>query len=234
MFRWKRLSLLTAILLVVSLAAPEAAAKKKKKKRSKKEPTVATGTLDDGKLEVAWFSGGGLAFVEADEIDYLWVKEDFSMDGRTFHFEEWPDPEFLGEGASERDENDRRLARQMNADMGRSFAESLGPVFGSKAQTSTSEGDIRVEGRIVDCSTGNNAAKLLVGFGAGAGYTTVDLKFTDKASGDLLAAIHHRVVSGTSWSTTDSKFFKWIKKMGEELADNGFWGHYQDGDPVDD
>lgn len=226
----KNLAVLATAALVLTLLAPEASAKKKG--RDKKQPTVATGTLDDGKLEVAWFSNDGLAFVEADQIDYLWVREGFSLDGKTFHFAEWPEPEFLGEGASERDENDRRLARQMNADMGRSFAETLGPVFGNKASTSTSEGDVKVEGRIVDCSTGNTAAKMLVGFGAGAGYTTVDLKFTDAASGELVAAIHHRVVSGTSWSTTDSKFFKWIRKMGEELGEEGFWGLYQNGDPV--
>ncbi len=233
MFKWKQISLLTAALLVVMLVAPEAAARKKKH-RVKKEPAVATGTLDDGSLEVAWFSEDGLAFVEADRIDYFWVREGFSMEGKTFHFEEWPEPEFLGEDASERDENDRRLARQMNSEMGRSFAETLGPVFGSKAKTSTSEGDIRVQGRIVDCSTGNTAAKMLVGFGAGAGFTTVDLKFTETSSGQLVAAIHHRVVSGTSWSTTDSKFFKWIRKMGENLEEDGFWGLYQDGESIDD
>jgi hypothetical protein len=122
----------------------------------------------------------------------------------------------------------------MNSDMDRSFADTWSSVFGSRAGASTSKGDIIVEGRIVDCSTGNTAAKLLVGFGAGAGNTTIDLKFKEKSSGKLVAAAHHRVLSGTSWSTTDSKFFKWIRKFGEDIVEDDFGGMYRDGDGVDE
>lgn len=203
-----------------------------KKQGKSKERVVFTEPLDDGKLDPLWFSESGVAFVQTDEADYFWAKEGFSFEGKTFHFKPWPEPEFLGEGAEERDENDHRLARQMNAEIERSFADTLSRVFGDKAQASIEDGDVVVEGRIVDCSTGNTAAKMLVGFGAGSGYTTVDLKFTDKATGELVAAIHHRVVSGTSWSTTDSKFFKWIRKLGEEIVDEDFGGLYEDGDRV--
>ena len=223
------LTLLLLGLVVAGISTTDAEARKK---RSKAPLEATTEPLDGGKLIPTWFAKDGLAFVETDEADYFWAKEGFSLEGKTFYFKPWPEPEFLGKDGSERDENDRRLARQMNSEMERSFAETLGPVLGGRAKTSTERGDIVVEGRIVDCSTGSTAAKMLVGFGAGAGYTTIDLKLTDKATGELVTAVHHRVVSGTGWSTTDSKFFKWIRKFGEELEDQDFWGLYQDGDPV--
>ena len=42
-------------------------------------------TLDDGKLEVSWFSDDAV-FREADEIDYLWVSEGFDLDGKSLQF----------------------------------------------------------------------------------------------------------------------------------------------------
>ena len=75
---------------------------------------LAAGTLDEGKLDPAWF-GGVSEFREADEIDYLWVAPGFSLDGKKVRFVEWPEPEFLGPKASERDAGDQRLARQMNS-----------------------------------------------------------------------------------------------------------------------
>lgn len=186
-------------------------------------------TLDEGRLIASWF-GDNPVFVETDEIDYLWVKDGFDLNGRTLHWLPWPEPDFQGPKATERDENDRRLARQMSSDMHRSFADTFNINYGSALKSSVDSGDIEVVGRIVDCSTGSGAAKALVGFGAGAGNTTIDLKFTDKATGEVVAGIHHRVVSGTSWSTTDSKFFKWVKKAGKELSKHGFAGTYQRGD----
>lgn len=193
---------------------------------------AADGTLDEGRLDVSWY-GEGLTFVEADEIDYLWVKEGFEIAGKSFFFPVWPQPEFIGEGADKRDQDDIDLAKQMNAVMHEIFAREWGEEWKSKgATTSLESGDVKVEGRIVDCSTGSRAAKMLVGFGAGAGGTTIDLKFTDASTGELLAAIHHRVVSGTSWSTTDSKFKKWIGEVGENIADKGFSKLYAKGRPA--
>jgi hypothetical protein len=195
-----------------------------------KRASVATGPLDGGRLDPSWF-GEGLAFVETDEIDYLWVAEGFELRGRTIHWQDWPEPtEFLGEDGPGRDENDFRLARQMASEMARSFADIFNRELGGAFPSSREEGDILAEGRIVDCSTGNRAAKALVGFGAGAGNTTIDIRFTEKATGNLVLAIHHRVVSGTSWSTTDSKFFKWVKKMGQEMAGEGLQKLYRAGE----
>ncbi len=114
----------------------------------------------------------------------------------------------------------------MAADMHNSFADIWN---GLGLTSSTTSGDIVVEGRIVDCSTGNRAAKVLVGLGAGAGSTVIDVRFKDAASGEVVAGFHHRVVSGTSWSTTGSKFFKWVKKSGKELS-GGFEEAYRKGD----
>lgn len=219
--KWMRR--LGVLLLIALCIAPLAWAKK--------EPKVATGPLDDGRLDPAWF-GSKVAFVEVDEIDYLWVKEGFAVDGHKFHFQPWGEPTFIGESADDRDADDRMLARDMNERMAWLFSEALGDAFSGKATTSTDDGDVLVVGRIVDCSTGNVAAKTFIGFGAGSGNTTIDVKFTDKASGELLVALHHRVVSGTNWSNTESKFGKWIREMGKDVAKKGFSNLYQKGDPV--
>jgi hypothetical protein len=211
-------SSLLSLLLLIALAFPAALA-------------GSGPTLDKGLLVPAWFGDAG-QFRESDNIDYLWVKEGFEIDGRTLHFLEWPEPEFQGKAAENRDENDRRLARQMNSEMARLFHDALGRAWQGRARTSMTEGDVRVEGRIVDCSTGSTAAKVLVGFGAGSGNTTIDLKMTDAETGELLVALHHRVVSGTTWSTTDSKFVKWVEKMGQEVGKKGLQDLYRRAKPA--
>ena len=217
----RRLSALCALALLLSLATTAEAARRPK--------TTPDGPLDDGRLDPAYF-GGTLQFREADEIDYLWVKDGFTLDGRTLHFAPWPEPELRGEG--ERDTNDRRLAREMSEDLPEMFQEAFAAALKGRANASTTAGDIQVEGRIVDCSTGNTAAKMLVGFGAGAGNTTFDLKFRDAKTGELLAAVHQRVVSGTSWSTTDGKLANWIDEFAEEVAKKGLQAIYAKGDTV--
>jgi len=209
----RRASFPILILLALALASTRAAA------------------LDQGRLDPSWFDGAG-EFREADEVDYLWVRPGASIDGKKLRFAAWPEPVFLGENAARRDDKDRRLARQMNATMPDVFAENFGKAFGQRISIVGEGEDILVEGRIVDCSTGASAAKVLVGFGAGAGSTTIDLKLVDAESGELLVAIHHRSVSGTSWSTTDSKFVSWVEDMTEEAAKQGFGRLYEEGDRV--
>ncbi len=187
--------------------------------------------LDDGRLIKSWY-GQDIEFRETDDIDYLWVKPGFSLDGRSLHFAAWPAPEFLGSDASERDTKDKRLAQDMNEEMSDVFARAFSNAFGSRLSVSQSEGDVRVEGRIVDCSTGSEAAKFWVGMGAGSGSTTIDVRFEDAASGELLMAIHHRVVSGTTWSTTDSKFVDWVDETADLLSKKGAEALYKKGDRV--
>ena len=97
---------------------------------------------------------------------------------------------------------------------------ALASALSGVAEVSRDEGDIGVTGRIVDCSAGSKAAKILVGWGAGKAYATWDIKFTDKATGELLAAIHHRAVSGTSFSEIDDKIAKWLEEFGAALHDD--------------
>ena len=219
--------LILSLGLLLLLSTSEAEAKKKKKNR--KAETPVSGTLDDGKLVVSWFSDDPLLFREADEIDYLWVREGFTIEGASLHVLEWPAPEI----PDDRDAKDRRLATQMNRSMAELFYDAWNQEWHG-TEVSTEGGDIEVSGRIVDVSTGSTAAKVLVGFGAGSGNTTIDLKFVDKASGELLLALHHRVVSGTSWSTTDSKFVNWALEVAEEIADKGAEKMYANGDRIDD
>jgi hypothetical protein len=222
--RMLAMSLLVPVVLI-GLSTEVEAGKKSK------PPKVATGPMDDGLLDPFWF-GEGLEFREADEIDYLWVKPGFELSGSSLHFTEWPEPEFRGKAADKRDAEDHRLARAIAAEMPRTLAEAYHRVFGGRLETSLSEGNVLVEGRVVDCSAGSAAAKALVGFGAGSGNTTIDLKLTDAGSGELLMALHHRVVSGSTLSTTDSKFFKWVEKTAERMADDGVQALYADGDPT--
>ena len=187
--------------------------------------------LDEGRLDPSWF-GDGLEFRETDEIDYLWVRPGFSLDGRSIRFVPWPEPELIGADAGKRDTKDKRLARQMASTMHEVFAEAFENAFGDRVKIVEGGEQLRAEGRVVDCSTGATAAKMLVGFGAGAGNTTLDWKLVDAASGELLVAIHHRAVSGTSWSTTDSKLVDWVDETIEEAAKKGFEKLYAKGDRV--
>lgn len=209
---------------VAALAPSEAMAK---------NAAASPGLLDDGRLEVTWF-GSGIEFRRPDDIDYLWVKPGFSLDGQKLSFATWPEPQFLGEGAEKRDVKDKRLANQMNSAMPETFAEAFRNAFGSRLKVVDKGATVRVTGRLVDCSTGSAAAKFWVGLGAGAGSTTFDVKFVDAKSGALLAALHHRVVSGTSISTTDSKFVKWVDETVAAFAKKGIEKLYQSGKKVKD
>lgn len=190
-------------------------------------------TLDKGKLEVSWFSDDAV-FREADEIDYLWVSEGFELNATSLHFKPWPAPEFLGPKASERDEKDHRLAKMMSSTMHEVFSSAFAKAYGDRIKTSFESGGILVEGRIVDSSTGSTAAKVLVGFGAGAGNTTIDVRFVDAKSGKALAGFHHRVVSGTTWSTTEGKFFNWVEDTAKNFAKKGIQKLYAKGKKVKD
>jgi len=187
--------------------------------------------LDEGKLDPSWF-GAVPEFREADEIDYLWVKPGFSFEGKKVRFDAWQEASFLGEKASERDAKDKRLANDLTGQMPELFAEAFENALGGQVTVVESGGEVRALGRIVDCSTGSAAAKFWVGMGAGAGSTTMDVKFVDAASGELLVALHHRVVSGTTLSTTESKLTNWIDELAEQIGKKGIESLYQKGKRV--
>ena len=180
-------------------------------------PASAAPLLDEGKLEPAWF-GGDREFHSTDDIDYLWVKPGFALAGQKIHFAAWEEPQFKGEKASERDTKDKRQANDLTGNMPEIFSEAFQNGLAGKVTVVKSGGDLKVVGRIVDCSGGSTAAKFWVGMGAGSGNTTFDLKFLDAKSGELVAALHHRVVSGTNLSTTDSMFVKWVDEFAERIS----------------
>jgi len=191
-------------------------------------PASAGQKLDEGKLDTAWF-GDDREFRKADEIDYLWVKPGFSLSGKKVQFAEWDEPQFMGEKAGERDAKDKRLANNLTGDMPEIFAEAFRNGLAGTVTVVKSGGNVKVVGRIVDCTEGSAAAKFWVGMGAGSGSTTFDMKFLDAKSGELVAAIHHRVVSGSNLSTTDSKFIKWVDEFAEQLAKKGLEALYLSG-----
>ncbi|MEO7795099.1 MAG: DUF4410 domain-containing protein [Thermoanaerobaculia bacterium] len=191
-------------------------------------PASAGRMLDEGKLDSSWF-GDDREFRKADEIDYLWVKPGFSLSGKKIQFAAWMEPRLLGEKAGERDAKDKRLANNLTGDMPEIFAEAFRNGLAGTVTVVKSGGDVKVVGRIVDCTEGSAAAKFWVGMGAGSGNTTFDMKFLDVKSGELVAAIHHRVVSGSNLSTTDSKFIKWVDEFAEHLSKRGLEALYSSG-----
>jgi len=172
--------------------------------------------LDKGLLDPEWF-GSGVEFRKTDDIDYIWVKPGFSVKGKTLHVVEWSEPNFL---EKDRDAKDQAKASELTELMPSRLRGALSATLAGTAKTSKEEGDLIVTGRIVDCNAGSRAAKMWVGMGAGSANVTFDIKITDDTSGDVLAAIHHRVVSGTAYSEIEDKIAKWLEEFGEALSDD--------------
>ena len=167
----------------------------------------AVGTLDEGKLDSSWFGIGDAEFRQTPHFDYLWVADGFDLDGRTLHFVDWEQPQFLGK---ERDSKDSARAFELTEKMPLWLRGGLAPAIGESVELSRDRGDVRVEGRFVDVNAGSTAAKWIIGAGAGSAAATWDIRFVDAESGKTLAAIHHRSISGTQMSDIDDKVVKWI------------------------
>jgi hypothetical protein len=172
-----------------------------------------TKPLDKGLLDRAWF-GPQVEFRTTDDIDYVWVKPGFSIKGKKLKVEAWSDPVLMDK---DRDAKDSAKATELTELMPSRLRGALAASLAGVAETSKEDGDLVVTGRFVDCNAGSKAAKFLVGMGAGAASATFDIKIVDKASGDLVAAVHHRVISGTSMSEIDDKLAKWLEEFGTEM-----------------
>ncbi len=172
--------------------------------------------LDDGLLDPSWF-GPGIVFRQAEDIDFLWVKPGFSIKGRKIHIDKWADPVFLGK---ERRPKDSAKAAELTELMPTRMRGALGAALAGYAEVSRDDGDLVMTGRFVDCNTGSKAKKWLIGMGAGHADATWDIKIVDKTSGEVLVAIHHRCVSGTTMSEIDDKIAKWLEKFGKALHDD--------------
>jgi uncharacterized protein DUF4410 len=173
-------------------------------------------TLDDGLLDCSWF-GPGIEFRKTEDIDYAWVKAGFTLKGRKIFIDKWADPVFLG---TERNAKDSAKVTELTEVMPTRLRGALSASLAGYAEVSRDGGDIVATGRFVDCNAGSKAKKFLIGMGAGKATATWDLKLTDKATGELLAAVHHRSVSGTAMSEIDDKIAKWLEKFGNALRDD--------------
>ena len=170
-------------------------------------------TLDKGLLDPSWF-GSQVEFRVTGDIDYVWVKPGFTVKGRKLKIEAWSDPLI---NDKDRDAKDHSKASELTDLMPSRLRGALAAALAGVAEVSKEDGDLIVTGRIVDCNAGSKAAKFWVGMGAGAASATFDMKIADKATGETLAGIHHRVISGTAMSEVDDKIAKWLEVFGEAL-----------------
>ena len=189
-------------------------------------PASAGRLLDEGKLDTAWF-GDDREFRKADEIDYLWVKPGFSLSGKKVQFAEWSEPSSWARRPASATPRTSAWPGTSPATCRRSSPRPSATDSRARSRSSSRGATCKVVGRIVDCTEGSAAAKFWVGMGAGSGSTTFDMKFVDAKSGELVAAIHHRVVSGSNLSTTDSKFVKWVDEFAERAGEEGPRGALQ-------
>lgn len=170
----------------------------------------AAGPLDKGRLDPAWF-GEDVEFRTSGRFDYFWIKPGLSLNGAKIQIAEWPDPLFLG---PQTDVNSKDSARafELAGEMPNWIRGALSSALAGYAEVSKDDGDYVLSGRFVDVKASNNVAKSMIGWGAGAGSATWDIKLTDKATGELIAAIHHRSLSSTAMSDIDDKIVKWLYK----------------------
>lgn len=159
--------------------------------------------LDEGLLDPSWF-GGERTFRTTDEIDYIWVADGLDLSGATIRIGAFEKTDLLGD---DRDSKDRAQASELAA----SFPSWLEGAIGSVAglSVSDSEGNYTLVGRIVDCNAGSVAAKWIIGMGAGSSTATWDLKLVNN-EGAVVAAIHHRAISGTNMSEIGDKILMWL------------------------
>ncbi|HYU32792.1 MAG TPA: DUF4410 domain-containing protein [Thermoanaerobaculia bacterium] len=170
----------------------------------------AAGRLDNGLLDPTWF-GQDVELHTSARLDYFWVKPGLSLEGARIQIAEWPDPVFLGPKADV-DNKDSARAFELSGSMPNWIRGALSNALDGYAEVSKDDGDYALSGRFVDVNAGNKVAKWMVGLGAGAATATWDMKLTDKKTGELVAAIHHRSVSGTHMSDIDDKILKWLSK----------------------
>jgi hypothetical protein len=74
-------------------------------------------------------------------------------------------------------------------------------------------GDILVTGRLVDCNAGSTFLRLMSGSGVLIGNATWDIKLVDAATGETLAAVHHRGMSGADTRNLGEKVNRWLTRV---------------------
>jgi hypothetical protein len=101
------------------------------------------------------------------------------------------------------------------------------------AEVTGETGDVVLTGRFVDCNAGARALRWATGAPASLANATWDLKLVDAATGETLAALHHRVMSGVDSRDLGEKIDKWLRSdlvpaLRDDLA------LYQDARPAED
>jgi len=187
-----RASRLFGIVFLLSLcayAAPPCAAEDKPKDL----------TTDDGRLESAWFGATAPDFHRCDgdrcklgkdevSVDYLWVKPSFSLKGHVLLLKPWESVAFLGD--AKRESGEIKNGAKITTEAATELVKMLNKAYKGFASASLTEGDWIVTARVVDCAGP---------FGIGwikFSNATYDLKITDKASGEMVLALHTRHVGG--------------------------------------
>jgi hypothetical protein len=165
--------------------------------------------LDDGLLDPEWFGIEGEWKTLAGAIDYLWVRPGFDLTDRTVHLARWSAPVMLN---GERDAGDSRLAYRLTDSMPGRLAQALAPELEGIAGVSRNEGDLRLTGRFVDCNAGSRFLRWLSGAEVIIANATWDLKLVDAATGETVAAVHHRAVSGADSRNLGEKIDKWLAR----------------------
>jgi hypothetical protein len=163
-------------------------------------------TLDEGRLDPAWFGGSALEFREIESADYLWVKPGFSAEGRTFWVKPWESPAWLGK---DRDVNDAARAEELTKTAHSRLKGALANALRGRADVSLYKGDVIVHGRLVDVKS-TRAARF-------SGAATWDVRFTDAKTGELLMAVHHRAINANFMSDLPTRMWKWMEAFAADL-----------------
>ena len=167
------------------------------------------GRLDSGLLDPQWFQVEEGEWRHTAPVDFLWVKPGFTLEGRTLRIDPWTEPILLGR---ERDARDSSLAIRLSDTMPRRLERALAQGLAGHAEVSGETGDVILTGRFVDCNAGPRVPRWVGSGPARIANTTWDLKLVDAATGETLAALHHRVFSGVVSYDLDEKLDEWVRE----------------------
>lgn len=174
-----------------------------------------SGRLDEGLLDPEWF-GPRITFRQDDEVDFVWMQPGLNLKGRSIQVKAWEDPVFLRRG---RDEADREAADRLTSAFPPALEQALERGLRKRCTLVRETPDFVLVGRFVDVNAGNRRLKEQVGWGAGAGTATWDLKLVEARTGRTVLAAHHRVVSLTLDITLRDRLEEWARTFSHFLSD---------------
>ena len=168
-------------------------------------------TLDGGLLDPAWF-GSAAHFKAIPRQGFEWVRPGLVLQGRTLRIQPWDSPAWLGRA---REGRDRAFVGDQKAALLDGLADGLQKGLAGIARVSRTEGDVLVEGRVVDAAGESPDAQF-----SGVASLTFDLKLVDAVSGELLAAFHHTLV-GEGEREAMGRYGPWCADLARRLAAAG-------------